>query len=719
MADHCEQEKMSDHTNGEVEAESAPGGSPPPGNGPSKKKSSPITPTPVKKSKRQAERSAKGAFAASLRKEEEESRLYQSKKQKAKKLPKAEGENSSSNEAQGKPKQSQSNGDKECEETLQVVTPSPIQSSATSSNPSKTVAQSSSIAKTNPSELILSGETASSGENSKRPRDKSGSTASRKRRRLVYKAVPDSTQNIYKYALDLVALVCNNAYSVVPPKKSTAKTPSPKNDDPSPFANIKGPQEAHTILDRPINGYTSESEPERERFMRLQLRQRFASASAIGMSPIEFAGKLLKRWGGKLEQVHETIKFQNVSSKKNNNCSSSLAKKKSKMKKGKHHANFAAIGKDGFSGGGAMRPYDFDKSLGDLEPRSIHPDARFGQASNGLDYYDSGPYNPSTIFDNNANPTEFNSNIFGESKARMERANKLLKRKYRKDLKKAEKRALAASSNPSMIADHAEANAVASKKSVDEERASAPKRKGSRRTPRKLMDNPSIPVLLQGLRLAHPDDAEHVNALHSFVRSKLLEVYVLKGETLTSKKDGMNNEESDEEPPANLVGIRCAFCGALPKNERGAGQTMAVFFPKSVGEIYRGVCTWQRIHFPVCQHMPESYRREYKTRKEMDLTRGKKAFWVKAAYDLGLRNIDSMRSGLTYRPDSPYDIEEVLKIEVDPGGRYKPKKATNKKSPRKDPQEQVEDPPLAGRSDEFELFGADFDRSLQEEEGEQ
>eukprot|EP00536_Pseudo-nitzschia_multiseries_P015432 jgi/Psemu1/146332/gw1.886.11.1 len=80
---------------------------------------------------------------------------------------------------------------------------------------------------------------------------------------------------------------------------------------------------------------------------------------------------------------------------------------------------------------------------------------------------------------------------------------------------------------------------------------------------------------------------------------------------------------------------------------------MASFFPKSIDEIYRGVCTWQRIHFPGCQHMPEHYREEYKMRKQSDLTRGKKAHWIKSAYDLGLRNINEERSGITYNPCSP------------------------------------------------------------------
>lgn len=236
------------------------------------------------------------------------------------------------------------------------------------------------------------------------------------------------------------------------------------------------------------------------------------------------------------------------------------------------------------------------------------------------------------------------------------------------------------------------------------------KRKPMKRIARKFMEDPSLRVLFKDMRLSHPGDEENLNALHCFVRAKLLEVYSLQAKGLN---DANNNHDGKASEPPNVVGIRCAFCGFLPRKERGKGQTMSTFFPKSIGEIYRGVCTWQRIHFPVCEHMPEDYRTEYKMRKEQDLTRGKKSHWIRSAYDLGLRNVDSERNGLTYQPGSPFDIQEVLSTEIDPGGRSK-----NSRTPKRSPESRVGGTSTAVAStfgrDEFELFGTDFDRSLEE-----
>jgi hypothetical protein len=65
------------------------------------------------------------------------------------------------------------------------------------------------------------------------------------------------------------------------------------------------PSKAHHVLDKPdAKTYQSvDEEPDKDRFLRLQLRQRFASAVAVGITPIEFARKLLKLWGGELRQV--------------------------------------------------------------------------------------------------------------------------------------------------------------------------------------------------------------------------------------------------------------------------------------------------------------------------------------------------------------------------------------------------------------------------------
>lgn len=114
---------------------------------------------------------------------------------------------------------------------------------------------------------------------SKRPNNDRKSTSPRPRSRrpsvgepIAYVATPNRAQPIHQYILDAISLVCN---------QSDAST-------------------AYRALDSPLGGYTLESEPDKERLMRLGLRLRFASAASIRMGPLEFATKLLKLWGGKL-----------------------------------------------------------------------------------------------------------------------------------------------------------------------------------------------------------------------------------------------------------------------------------------------------------------------------------------------------------------------------------------------------------------------------------
>jgi hypothetical protein len=69
-------------------------------------------------------------------------------------------------------------------------------------------------------------------------------------------------------------------------------------------SQLGDPRTAHYSLDRPnVMEYTIHTEPDQQRFLRLQLRQRFAAAVAVGITPLEFARKLLKMWGGELRQV--------------------------------------------------------------------------------------------------------------------------------------------------------------------------------------------------------------------------------------------------------------------------------------------------------------------------------------------------------------------------------------------------------------------------------
>ncbi len=88
---------------------------------------------------------------------------------------------------------------------------------------------------------------------------------------LVYQATA-KTKKIPQHILNLITAVCNQCEA----------------------------ETAHRILDMPLHGQSLEGEPDKERRMRLQLRHRFASATAMGMSPLEFAARLLRLWEGKL-----------------------------------------------------------------------------------------------------------------------------------------------------------------------------------------------------------------------------------------------------------------------------------------------------------------------------------------------------------------------------------------------------------------------------------
>jgi hypothetical protein len=89
---------------------------------------------------------------------------------------------------------------------------------------------------------------------------------------VTYKVKPGESQPIHGYAVVLIESVCNDKENSL----------------------------AYRVLDEPGAKYTLDDEPEKERRMRLQLCHRYVSASAAGMTPVQFSRKLLELWGGKL-----------------------------------------------------------------------------------------------------------------------------------------------------------------------------------------------------------------------------------------------------------------------------------------------------------------------------------------------------------------------------------------------------------------------------------
>ena len=99
-------------------------------------------------------------------------------------------------------------------------------------------------------------------------------------------------------------------YSKIPNDKPTYRAEQANPDWPihdyalhciSKVCSQADPATAHRALDQPLD--LSMEESKQQRLMRLQLRQRFVASQSIGLTPIEFARRLLSLWGGKLLQV--------------------------------------------------------------------------------------------------------------------------------------------------------------------------------------------------------------------------------------------------------------------------------------------------------------------------------------------------------------------------------------------------------------------------------
>ena len=173
-------------------------------------------------------------------------------------------------------------------------------------------------------------------------------------------------------------------------------------------------------------------------------------------------------------------------------------------------------------------------------------------------------------------------------------------------------------------------------------------------------------------RLSTSGDPKELNSLHCYVRSELLELFEQHDcSSETKQSDGVIQCEEVLKRPksqdSSRVGLRCVFCALKPKPALiyddkknpfldpqpiidSFNAPMSTFYPKSINEIYRLVCTWQRVHFNKCKNVPPSVKAMYKNLKASDKTRGKTKYWTTSANDLGL--VDDNRNGgfLRYAP---------------------------------------------------------------------
>jgi hypothetical protein len=168
---------------------------------------------------------------------------------------------------------------------------------------------------------------------------------------------------------------------------------------------------------------------------------------------------------------------------------------------------------------------------------------------------------------------------------------------------------------------------------------------------RSVTPSPSV------MRLALPEDAQELNSLHCFVRAELLELFALPAthdeiasvdqHSARASSRRNNSSQKGRNYSSGRVGLRCVYCAHLPRRAR-SGSTMSSFYPKSLTDIYRSVCTWQRIHFRSCRHVPPQVREGYSHLKDSDRTRGKTRYWVSSAHRLGLVDVDSERGGICF-----------------------------------------------------------------------
>lgn len=146
-------------------------------------------------------------------------------------------------------------------------------------------------------------------------------------------------------------------------------------------------------------------------------------------------------------------------------------------------------------------------------------------------------------------------------------------------------------------------------------------------------------------RLCLPYDGAKLNSLHCFLRSDLLEIFVVQKSPLKSPTHSPHSS-------IGRVGLRCVHCGMNRRHRDDREEApMAVFYPKSVAEIYRLVTSWQRCHLRKCHNLPPAVRSKWLELRETDKSRGKTHYWVTSAKEIGLRDCQGRAGGIRFAPD--------------------------------------------------------------------
>lgn len=156
-------------------------------------------------------------------------------------------------------------------------------------------------------------------------------------------------------------------------------------------------------------------------------------------------------------------------------------------------------------------------------------------------------------------------------------------------------------------------------------------------------------------RLALRDDNTKLNSLHCFVREELLEIFVVEP---SEKKLKFRHAPSSS---VGRVGLRCLHChnSRQTNNPSRDGEApMAVFYPKSIAEIYRLVTSWQRCHLRKCSTLPPPVRKRWETLRATEKSRGKTAYWATSAHAIGLRDCPSRAGGVYFEVNDDTEPDE-------------------------------------------------------------
>ncbi len=147
-------------------------------------------------------------------------------------------------------------------------------------------------------------------------------------------------------------------------------------------------------------------------------------------------------------------------------------------------------------------------------------------------------------------------------------------------------------------------------------------------------------------RLALKYDDRKLNSLHCFLRSELLEIFVVQK---SSQKSPTHSPGSS----VGRVGLRCVHCAMIQRSKENREEApMAVFYPKSISEIYRLVTSWQRCHLRKCRNLPPAVRAQWQSLRDNDKSRGKTHYWITSAKEIGLIDCQSRAGGIRFGPNT-------------------------------------------------------------------